>query len=172
MKPIWRNEWIELSLLDAFNETIDVSFPWNHNVRVVIRKLRVLCQTWLSSNHPSLINIRCIIIKLNKSREIPYFLSSFGPDKYKSWKAVSWDPPTYSTPVKRFSICIFGGNFVILAQIHYKLLRRQAKLPRILSQKGQNDLECKGQCLLQSIPTESVPKEYRKTYSAYHCFMT
>ena len=38
---------------------------------------------------------------------------------------------------------MFGENLVILAQICDELLRGQAKFPRILSQKGQND--CEGQ---------------------------
>ena len=37
------------------------------------------------------------------------------------------------------------ANLVILAQIHFKLLHRKAKLPRILSQNGQNCLEAESQ---------------------------
>ena len=43
------------------------------------------------------------------------------------------------------------------SQIHYKLSRRQAKFPRILSQNGQNDLEGQGQWPPFSIPAESSP---------------
>ena len=46
----------------------------------------------------------------------------------------------------------------ILAQIHYKLLYRQAKFPRILSQNGQNDNEGHGQWPLFLIPAESIPR--------------
>ena len=35
----------------------------------------------------------------------------------------------------------FGTNLVIVAQIYEKLLQRQAKFPRSLSQNGQNDLD-------------------------------
>ena len=53
--------------------------------------------------------------------------------------------PLYSKPVWRISRRIFGTNLMILVQIHYKLLHGQAKFPRILSQNGQNYLECQGQ---------------------------
>ena len=53
--------------------------------------------------------------------------------------------PLYSKPVWRISRRIFGTNLMILVQIHYKVLHGQAKFPRILSQNGQNYLECQGQ---------------------------
>ena len=53
--------------------------------------------------------------------------------------------PPFSIPVKSIPGCMFGANLVILAQMYDKLLRRQAKFPRILSQNGQNDLEGQGQ---------------------------
>ena len=46
---------------------------------------------------------------------------------------------------------------MILAQIHYKLSHKQAKFPRILRQKGQNDLKDQVQLPLFSIPAESIP---------------
>ena len=45
---------------------------------------------------------------------------------------------------------------MIIAEIHCKLLRAQAKFPRILSQNGQNDLECLGRWPANSIPVESI----------------
>ena len=53
-------------------------------------------------------------------------------------------------------MCIFGANLVILVQIH-KLLHRQAKFPRILSQNGHDDLEDHGQWPPFSKPAESIP---------------
>ena len=44
--------------------------------------------------------------------------------------------PPFSITIERILRCIFGANLVILAQIHYQLLHRQAKFPRILSQNG------------------------------------
>ena len=65
--------------------------------------------------------------------------------------------PPFPIIAERILRCIFGANLVILAQIHYKLSRRQAKFPRILSQNGQNDLEDQGQWPPFSIPAESTP---------------
>ena len=56
----------------------------------------------------------------------------------------------------RFPRCIFGANLVNVAQICYKLLHRQIKFPRILSQNVQNDLEGHGQWPLFSISAESI----------------
>ena len=66
-----------------------------------------------------------------------------------------WLP--FSIITERIPRCIFGANLVILSQIHYKLSRRQAKFPKILSQNGQNDLD--GQCLWPpfSIQADSIP---------------
>ena len=50
--------------------------------------------------------------------------------------------------------CKFGDSISI---IHYKLSRRQAKFPRILSQDGQNDFEGQGQWPPFSIPAERIP---------------
>ena len=50
--------------------------------------------------------------------------------------------PSFSIPPERIPRCIFGANYVILAQIHYKLCR-QPKFHRIPSQNGQNDIEGK-----------------------------
>ena len=63
--------------------------------------------------------------------------------------------PPFSIPAERIPRCIFGVNLVILAQIHYKLSRRQATFPRILCQNGQNDLEDQGQWPPFSIPAEN-----------------
>ena len=52
--------------------------------------------------------------------------------------------------------CMFAAHLVILAQICDELSRGKAKFPRILSQKGQNDLEGHGQWPLFSIPTKSI----------------
>ena len=49
---------------------------------------------------------------------------------------------------------MFAANLVILAQTRDELSRGQAEFPRILSQKGQNDLD--GQWPLFSIPAESI----------------
>ena len=49
------------------------------------------------------------------------------------------------------------ANFIILPHIHYKLSYWEAKFSRILSQKGQNDLEGQGQWPPFPIPIESVP---------------
>ena len=67
-----------------------------------------------------------------------------------------WWPP-FSIPAERIPRCIFGANLVNLAQIHYKLSRRQSKFPRILSQNGQNDLEGQGQWPPFLIPAKSIP---------------
>ena len=52
---------------------------------------------------------------------------------------------------------MFGANLVILAQIYVELSHGQAKIPTILSQNGQNDLEGHGQWPLFSIPAKSIP---------------
>ena len=49
--------------------------------------------------------------------------------------------PPFSIPTESIPGCMFGVNLVILAQIYDELSRGQAKIPRILSQNGQNDLE-------------------------------
>ena len=64
--------------------------------------------------------------------------------------------PPFSIPAARIPGCIFGENLVILAQIHKKLSRRKAKIPRILCQNGQNDLEGQGQLPPFSMPSESM----------------
>ena len=92
---------------------------------------------------------------------------------YKSnveWRFLNGDPgwwpndlegqfqwPPFSIIAERIPRCIFGANLVILSQIHYKLSRRQAKFPRILSPIGQNDLEGQGQWPPFSIPVETIP---------------
>ena len=65
--------------------------------------------------------------------------------------------PPFSITAERNPRCKFGANLVILAQIPYKLSCGQAKFPRILSQKGQNNLEGQCQCPPFSIPAESNP---------------
>ena len=52
---------------------------------------------------------------------------------------------------------MFGVNGVILTQIRYKLLRRQAKFPRILIENGQNDIEHKDKWPSSSIRTKNFP---------------
>ena len=54
---------------------------------------------------------------------------------------VEVDDHPLSIPAERIERWIFGANLVIVAQIHYKVLRGQAKFPRILRQDGQNDIE-------------------------------
>ena len=61
--------------------------------------------------------------------------------------------PPFSIPAGSVPECMFGSNLVILAQIYDKLSCGQAKLPRILRQNGQNDLQDQGQWPLFSIPT-------------------
>ena len=51
--------------------------------------------------------------------------------------------PALSIPA--YSIQMFGANLVILGQIYEELSRGQAKINRILSQNGQNDLDGQGQ---------------------------
>ena len=65
--------------------------------------------------------------------------------------------PPFSIPADKISGCIFGANLVILAQSHYKLSRRQAKFPRILSQNGLNELEDQCQWPPFPIPAENIP---------------
>ena len=48
-------------------------------------------------------------------------------------------------------------NFGDSSSNHYKLTQRQAKLPSILSQNGQNDFKGQGQWPPFSIPAESIP---------------
>ena len=62
--------------------------------------------------------------------------------------------PLFSIPAESIPGCMFGANFVILAQIYDELSCRQAEFPRILS---QNDLEGQGQWPLFSITTKSIP---------------
>ena len=69
---------------------------------------------------------------------------------------VNVNDPRISIPVKRISRCIIGANLVILAKIHFKLLRRQAKFPRILSRNGQNDLKGQGHWPMFLIPNKST----------------
>ena len=64
----------------------------------------------------------------------------------------------FSITVVRIPRCIFGANWVILAQTPQKLLCRQTEIPRILSQNGQNDLEGQGQWPPFPIPAESIPE--------------
>ena len=71
------------------------------------------------------------------------------------WRSRSMTP--FSIPAERIPKCILGANLVILAQIHYRLSCRQAKLPRIPSQNGQNDLEGQSQWPPFSIPAGSIP---------------
>ena len=52
--------------------------------------------------------------------------------------------------------CMFGIDLVNVAQIYYKLSRRQAEFPRILSQKGQNDLKGQSQWPPFSVAPESI----------------
>ena len=63
---------------------------------------------------------------------------------------------SFSRPAEWISRCIFTTNLMILAQIHFKLSRGQAKFPKIYSQNGQNDLEGQGQWPPFSIPAESI----------------
>ena len=65
--------------------------------------------------------------------------------------------PPFPTIAKRITSSILGANLVILAQIHYKLSRRQAKFPRNLSQNGQIDLECQSQWHPFSNPADIIP---------------
>ena len=63
-------------------------------------------------------------------------------------------PPVFHTSqenLKVYSWCKFG------AQIHYKLLSKQVKFSRILSQNGQNDIEVQGQWPLFSITAAGIP---------------
>ena len=64
----------------------------------------------------------------------------------------------FSIPADRNLRCIFGANLVILAQIHLKLLRGQAEIPRIPIQNGQNDLIGQGQWPPFSMPGENIPE--------------
>ena len=65
--------------------------------------------------------------------------------------------PPFSIPAERIPRYIFGANLVILTRIRYKLSHRQAKFPRILSQNGQNNLECHGQWPPFLIPVKRIP---------------
>ena len=65
--------------------------------------------------------------------------------------------PPFSIPTVSIPGCMFGVNLVILAQINDELSHGQAKIPRILSQNGQNDLEDQGWWSLFSIPSMSIP---------------
>ena len=42
-------------------------------------------------------------------------------------------------PADKTTVCIFGANVLILAQIHYQLSRPQADFAIILCQHGQNE---------------------------------
>ena len=64
--------------------------------------------------------------------------------------------PPFSITAERIPRCILGANLVILAQIHYKLSRRQANFPRFLSKSGQNDLQDQNRWPPFSIPAASI----------------
>ena len=85
--------------------------------------------------------------------EFPRILSQNGQNDIE----VQGQWPPFSIPAESIPGCMFGANFVILAQIYDELSCGQAELPRILSQNGQNYLEGQGQWHLFSIPTESIP---------------
>ena len=53
--------------------------------------------------------------------------------------------PTFSTPAESIPWCMFGATMWILVQIYDELSHGQAKIPRILSENGQNDLKDQGQ---------------------------
>ena len=63
--------------------------------------------------------------------------------------------PTSSIPAESIPWCMFGANLVILAQMYDELLRGQAKIPKILSQNGHNDLG-QGQWPFCSLSTKSI----------------
>ena len=64
------------------------------------------------------------------------------------WKSMSMTP-IFKT-AKSILACMFSANLVIPAQICDEILHRQAEFPTILSQNGQNDLECPSQWPLHS----------------------
>ena len=53
--------------------------------------------------------------------------------------------------------CKFGDSIPNLWRVIMPLFCRQAKIPRILSQNSQNDLEGQGQRPLFSIPAQNIP---------------
>ena len=63
--------------------------------------------------------------------------------------------PVFNTSQENLKMHI-GANVVIPGQIHYKLLCKQPKFPRIFSQNGQNDFESQDHLLPFSIPAESM----------------
>ena len=65
--------------------------------------------------------------------------------------------PPFSIPADNIPECMFGANFVVVAQIYDELSHGQAEFPSILSQNGQNDLEGQGPWPPFSIPAESIP---------------
>ena len=116
----------------------------------------------LRQNNEPLIGTKFIYI--NNSRDVRYSLADLVQYTRATLNAVSWNPgskwpndlegqdqsPPHSIPVKGISRCIFGINWVILAQIYFMSLRGQAKFPRILSRNGQNGLEGQGYCIFDT----------------------
>ena len=70
------------------------------------------------------------------------------------WKSRSM---VFLIPAEIIPGCIFGAYLVIQAQICDELSNGEAEFPRIMSQNGQNYLECQGQWPPFSIPVESIP---------------
>ena len=64
--------------------------------------------------------------------------------------------PLFSIPAESIPWCKFGAHLEILAQIYDELSRGQAKILRVLSQNGQNDIEGQGQWPLFPIPTKNI----------------
>ena len=64
--------------------------------------------------------------------------------------------PLFSMPAERIPKCIFGSNLVLLAKKPLQVIARTSRMPWILGEKGQNDLEGKDQWPPFSILGENI----------------
>ena len=72
----------------------------------------------------------------HEQAEFPRILSQNDLEGLGKW-------PPFSIPAEGIQGCMFGANFVVLAQICEELSRGQSEFPRILSQNGQMTLKVK-----------------------------
>ena len=67
-----------------------------------------------------------------------------------------WGSRSFSMPAERIPKCILGSNLVLLAKNPLQVILRTSLMPKLLGQKGQNDLEGQGQWHPFSILGENI----------------